>query len=161
MDVDAVNGDCAAINFIEAHKEVNQGGLASAGWTNDRNAASRLNGRGQTFNDRTFGVVAEYYLVEYNAPNRVFKRHRLCCIGCLLWFVEEFKHPFRGRRRRLQDIGDIGGLDDWLVELLNVLTKRLDISDYNMAVNRQPSTRNSDAGTMSPSRANTVYARAS
>ena len=69
-DVDAVQGDPAAVDLVEPHDQVDQRGLAGAGRPDD---GDRLAGRGdqrQVVDQRGLRVVAEGHVLELHPPAR-------------------------------------------------------------------------------------------
>src|SRR5262249_38331859 len=63
-DVDAVERDASRVELVEAHDEVDEGGLAGAGGSDDRDRLSWVDGQGEVLDERLIGLVAEGDLLE-------------------------------------------------------------------------------------------------
>ena len=63
-DVDAVERDPAAVQLVEPHDQVDQGGLAGPGRPDDRDGLPRLGDQRQVLDQRLVGLVAERDVLE-------------------------------------------------------------------------------------------------
>src|SRR5699024_160591 len=66
-DVDAVDGDAAAVQLVEAHHQVHQGGLAGAGGADDRHRVPGVGDERQVADQLPVGCVGEAHVLELHA----------------------------------------------------------------------------------------------
>ena len=132
--VDPVDRDPARVDLVEAHQEVDQGRLARAGRPDDGDGVTRLDDEVQVLDERGIGEVAEGHVLQFHpagdGPPDPGERD----VRRLLRLVEQLEDALRGRDRRLDDIGDAGGLGDRHRELTGVLDERLDTAEAQLAV---------------------------
>ena len=63
-DINAVNQDLAAIDFVEAHQQIDEGGLAGASRTNNRDHLARLGVDIHVFHQDFFRAVTKLDMLE-------------------------------------------------------------------------------------------------
>ena len=68
-DVDAIHANGAAVDIVEPHQQVDEGRLAGAGRSDDRDHPARRNLQRHVFDERLGLVVAETHVVQlHRAP---------------------------------------------------------------------------------------------
>ena len=80
-DVDSVEGDTAAVQFVEAHHQIDQGGLTGSGWSDDGHRLARLDGEGQILDEGPVLVVAERDVLEAHPTVRIFEQAGVIFVG--------------------------------------------------------------------------------
>ncbi len=121
-DVHAVHVDLAAVWLVKAHQQVNHGGLARAGGSDDRDLLSGQGVRGEPVHDLTVTVVAEAHVVKHHVSLCLRQQEGLVAfVGELLVF-QKLKHPLACRRGGLQGgerVGKAGQRVDKQVDVHN------------------------------------------
>ena len=141
-DIDAVNFDRAAVNFIKSHQQINQRRFTRARRTDDRHALAWLDVRRQAFDDGLVRLIAKDHIIKFDFALDVRQFYQILTFRLFFWLVQKFKHALGGSGGRLQHIGNVSNLHQRLVELVDVLDERLNITDFQPAVNRQPTAQN-------------------
>ncbi len=124
-DVDVVESDSAGVDFVEAHEQVYQGGLAGTGGPDD---GDHLPGPGRevhVLDQRLVRLVPERDVLELDVTDVAMtsgglgeKRH--VDVGRLLGFVEKLEDPLRRRGSGLQARRHGRDLRQWLAELARI-----------------------------------------
>ena len=139
-DVPAVEGDVATVELVEAHEQVDQGGLPRAGRSDDRHRVPRLHAQGQVPDElgvRRVGEAGVLHLDDAGArPGGT--RHQVCLTGPsslaalgvrgLLLGVEKLEDSLGRGRSGLHCRGHPAELAQRLRELLGVLDEGLHIA---------------------------------
>jgi len=123
-DVLPVYGDGAAVQLVEAHQQVDQGGLAAAGGAHDGHHLVGAHLQVQVVDQGALRCVAEAHMAKLHVALRdhggIPRR-----IGPLLLLVQQGEHPLGPRDGGLEGGDDIGGLGHRLGDLVDILQKGL------------------------------------
>ena len=99
QDVVPVNEYAAAVQFIEPHKQVNEGGFPTPGRADDGNGLAGVDDRGKVMDDQLIGPVAKMHMGKLHIPPHLFRLYGRACLRHLLLLIQEFKHTLcRGSR---------------------------------------------------------------
>ena len=141
LGVHAVNRDRAAGDLIEAHEQVDHGGLAGTGRADDGDLLPGLDGGGEVVDDRLARLVAELHVAEFHvalhvAPARMVRAEQGLLAGFVLHLrlLKEAEHAFGGRRATLQVLEGLGELRQRLGEQADVHHERHDHAELDLAV---------------------------
>ena len=133
-DVDAVEGDPAAVELVEPHDQVDQRGLAGAGRADDGHGLARLDDEVEVLDERVVRRVGERHVLELDAPVRVVQLVRgAAVVGLLLGGVEHLEHPLGGGDPGLEQVRHRRDLGQRLGELARVLDERLHVAQAHRA----------------------------
>ena len=115
-DVGAGHLDGTAVHIIEAHEQVDEGGLAAAGRADDGNALAGLYVEGKALDQRAVGQVAEGNILQLHMAVRL-QHGGVLDFRHLIVGIQQLEHTGRAGQCVLQ-LGDHAGD---LVEGLGVL----------------------------------------
>ena len=115
--VDAIEVDGSTRDLVEAHDEVDQGGLTGTGGTDDRHRMSGFGGEGHLFDERRLRSVAEAHFGEFDLSRGAWGQLLVHLVGFLLLGVEQLEGPLRRGDAGLEHVRDTGHLGDRLREL--------------------------------------------
>ena len=119
------------VELVEPHDEVDQGGLARAGGTDDRHGLTGLGDERQVGDQRALGVVGERHVFELDPPGGLGSREgglgRL--VRRLLGGVEELEDPLGRSQPGLEQVGHRRQHLERLGKLPGVLDEGLDAAD--------------------------------
>ena len=139
-NVHAVEGDATAIDVVEAHEEVDQGGLAGPRGPHDGDSLAGLDAQRQVADELDVGVVGEADAVHLDhsavrGPRCLLGRRAriIDVIGALLLGVEKLEDPLGAGRAGLDGGGHPAELPQGLGELLGVLDERLHVAQAQAA----------------------------
>ena len=96
-------------------------------------------------NNRRLRIITKDHIAKLHFAAHYWQRgsgHRVRCFGRLF---EKFKDSLGRGCRRLQHIGNIRRLGNWLIELLHILDEGLNIANLNPPLNCQPATEHRHA----------------
>ena len=142
-DVRAADLDAARLHVVEAHEQLDHGGLAGARGADQRDGlAFRHLGR-EVLDHRLLRIVAEAHVVELHVALHVGGTGGRM-VGLLLGRVEELKDALGGRGHLLQHVGHLRELGDGLREVLHVLDERLDVAHRDDALHGQEAAGDGD-----------------
>ncbi len=108
-DVHAMNQNLAAIDFVEAHQQIDQRGLAGSGRSYDGDHLSRLDVDIHVLHQDGVGLITEPDMLELHGTRSSLEG------GCgggiddvrrLLRLVQQLKDSLRRSHGRLDDVGD-------------------------------------------------------
>ena len=119
-DVVAGDGDGAAVDVIEPHEQVDEGGLAAAGGADDGDALAGLDVQRQALDERAVGQIAERDVLDLD----VAVRHELCGVlrfGGLVFSVQKLEHAGCAGQSVLQLGHDAGNFVEGLGVLVGVV----------------------------------------
>ena len=142
LGVDAVDRNRATGNLVEAHQQVDHGGLAGAGRADDSHLLAGLHGRGEVVDDGLVRVVAEAHVAEFHvAAHRLRLAVRADAQQRLLaGFVGQFRllkeaeDAFGCGRAALQVLERLRELGQRLREQADVHHERHDHAEFDLAV---------------------------
>ena len=135
----AIQGDGTGIHIIEAHEQLDHGGLACAGGADDGHLLAGLDLTAEIVDDGLVRGVAEADMAECHLTvdaAGVGPAGRVCLL-ILFRLVQKFEHPLSGSGHTLQHVGHLRKLLDGLGEVLDVLDEGLNVTDGNGAVCRK------------------------
>ena len=132
----AVQGDGTGVHIVEAHQQLDHGGLARAGGAYDGYLLAGLHRAAEIVDDGLVGSVAETHMVKGDLSVNIGGVGAVGGVCQLLFFrlVQEFEHPLGSSGHALQHIGHLRKLLDGLGEVFDVLDKGLNITDGDNAV---------------------------
>ncbi len=96
-DAVAVERDASAVQFVEAHDQVHERGLACAGRSHDCNCLPRLGDERQIGDQRVLRVVGEGDVLELDPALRIDLDNGNGWIGTLFLGVEQLEDALSGR----------------------------------------------------------------
>ena len=108
----AVDADTAAIGVVEAHEQVDDGGLTRACGANDGNRLSRLDLKIQIFDDGFFGDISKADVLDIYVAADILKDFGVGIVCFFRGFVDDAKDALRRRTSRLKLMQNIGKLID-------------------------------------------------
>ena len=111
-DVRAVHPDLPAVHVIEAHQQVDDGGLPGSGGAYDGHHLPCPRLQVQVMDDGAALVIAEVHMLQGHIALHPCKLRGAASVRQLLFLVQQAEHPLRRRQSRVQLIGDIGDLVD-------------------------------------------------
>ncbi|MNH91728.1 hypothetical protein D3C73_442960 [compost metagenome] len=133
-NVETVDDNLAAADFIEAHQQVDQRRFAGTGWPYNGNGLSGADLNVHVFNQNSIFLVAEFHMTEFNRAffciHWAFGQGRTDFRNFLL-FIQKLKYTFCRSNRRLNNVGNIGCLRNRHGELARILDKCLNVPDIN------------------------------
>ena len=140
----SIQQDTATIDVVEAHQQFDDGGLSGTGMTHNCNLLTRLDAGREIVDDLGLGGVAKADSVKSHTSLDTLSTDPFCHRGFwnLFFFLKECKDTFCGSHGLLQDIGDLGYLDNRLLEVAQVLDESLDIANGDVAVYCQIASHN-------------------
>ena len=127
-DVGAGDFDGAAVDIIEPHEQVDEGGLAAAGGADDGDALAGLDVQRQTLDERAVGQIAEGDVLDLD----VAVRHELCGVlrfGGLVFSVQQLEHAGCAGQSVLQLGHDAGNFVEGLGVLVGVVQEDAQLAD--------------------------------
>jgi len=142
LDVVPIHQNRAAVHIVEAHEQLDHGGLAGAGGSDDRDALPGVRVEGEVVDDDFIRAVAKAHVPEIHAPHHLLQLHRRFSVGSFLRFGQEFEDALRGGGGLLQDVGDVRNLRQRLGEGADILDESLNIADGDGFANRQIAAQN-------------------
>ena len=127
----AVQGDGTGVHIVEAHEQLDHGGLARAGGADDGHLLAGLHRTAEVVDDGLVRGVAEFDVVEGHLTVDAGGVCPAGRVGGLVLFrlVQELEHPLGGSGHALQHVGHLRQLLDGLGEVLDVLDEGLDVAD--------------------------------
>ncbi len=140
-----IHQDGAVVDIVEAHQQLDHGGLAGAGRTDDGDLLAGFGVEREVVDDDLIRVVTEVDILEIHPPGRWSRTGTESTdIGRFLGFSQELEHTLGRGHGLLEDVGDIGDLGDRLGEGAHVLDESLDIADGDRALDGQVSAQDTD-----------------
>ena len=112
----AINGDGPLVDFIELHKQVNNGGLTCPGRPYNGNLLTRSGLGRKVINDGLIRPITEGNLVEGDLPLNVGQGLWQLVVIRHFFFIKEFGDPTHGCPRLLQGGHALGQLGNGLTE---------------------------------------------
>ena len=132
LDGDAVDEDVAAGDFVEAHEEVDQGGLAGAGRTDDGDLHARLDLAREVLDGELLGIIAEANVPEFDFAADVVMVEQLLLFAFFGKFfeLEEAEDPVAGGGAKLDGGAGLTDLGKRLLEEGDVNDEAGDDTDF-------------------------------
>ena len=131
LDVMPIHQNGPAVDVIEAHQQLNHGGLAGTGGADDGDLLAGFGIEGKVIDDDLIGVVTEVNILEIHTTFDLAQLNRCSGIGNFFRFSQELEDTLSSSHGLLENIGDIGDLGDRLGKGADILDKSLDITDGN------------------------------
>ena len=142
-DVVAIDFDAAAVEIIEAHEEVYNGGLASTGRADERDGLAGLGLEGDVFEDVLLLGVAEGDVVEVDVAFGLVHQIGGGLVHGFGLGIHDFEYALRAGQRRLNRRDLMRDFVDGARELTGILKEGLDVADGDYAAHREET---ADAG---------------
>ena len=142
--VDAVQVDVSAVDLVEAHQKIDDGGLARPGRPHDGDRLTRVHVQVEVLDERLVGLVSEGDVLQDDAPLGGEQGRSTGAVGCLLVGCQELEDPLGRGQTRLQQVHLAGDLHDRVGELARVLDEGLDVAQRHGPIDRQVPTDDSD-----------------
>ena len=122
-DIMAVYLDGAAVDVIEPHQQLDHGGLAGSGRTDDGNLLPRLYLGAKIIDNDMIRIISEMHMVKFHTPFQAFQSH--CIRHRLVFFrlFQELEHALGSCCRGLKHVGHLRYLLDRLGKTSYVLDK--------------------------------------
>ena len=133
--VDAVDGDGAAGDLVEAHQQVDQGGFAAAGGADQGNALAGLNAQVHVFNQGHIRHIAELDMLKLHTACTVGQGNGIGGIGQDGVFVNKVEHTLRTGQGVLQLGHNAGNIIERLGVLVGIVQQNRKLADRNAAAN--------------------------
>ena len=127
-DFGAGDFDGAAVDIIEPHEQIDEGGLAAAGGADDGDALAGLDVQRQALDERAVGQIAEGDVLDLD----VAVRHELYGVlrfGGLVFSVQQLEHAGRAGQSVLQLGHDAGNFVEGLGILVGVVQEDAQLAD--------------------------------
>src|SRR5260370_5969795 len=139
----AIHQNPTTIDFVEAHQQIDQGGLARACRTDNGDPLSWLDIDIHILHQDGIFFIAKLDMLELDCRLWMLKNLRISGLRYLLLLIEQLKDMLSRRHRRLNYIGEIGQLGDRQGKPLSVLNKRLHIPNRNHSLRDEYATDHS------------------
>ena len=132
----AVQGDGTGIHIIEAHEQLDHGGLACAGGADDGHLLAGLDLTAEIVDDGLVRGVAEAHMVKGDLSVNVGGVGAAGRVGQLrlLRLVQKLEHALGSSSHALQHIGHLRKLLDGLGKVFDILDKSLNITNGDNTV---------------------------
>ena len=145
-DVGAGHLDGTAVHIIEAHEQVDEGGLAAAGRADDGNALAGLYGEIQIFDQMLLRRVGERDVLQLYAAGDGFKLLRVQCVRRFGRLVDQLEDPCGAGQRVLKLRDHAGDLVEGLGVLVRVAEEARQSADRDRACHGAERAGKADAG---------------
>ena len=116
-----IHGELTAWHSIETHEQIENGGLAGTGGTNDGNGLAGLCRHGDAVEDLFVGNVTEMHILKLYLTLCILQNHRICHIHSLRLLIQDAEYSLRRRKCRLQIADNVGKLVDGSCEFARIL----------------------------------------
>ncbi len=136
-DIHPVYSDDPSLHLVKAHDQVNQCGLAGPGRAHYSHGLPGLDLDAQILHQQGIFSITEFDMLETHLTPGKGNDRRILAVGPLLLFIQDLENPLRRSDSGLQDIGDIGHLNDGMGELTHILDKGLHIPDEDSPLRHQ------------------------
>ena len=143
-DVGAGHLDGTAVHIIEAHEQVDEGGLAAAGRADDGNALAGLYVEGKALDQRAVGQVAEGNILQLHMAVRL-QNGGVLDFRHLIVGIQQLEHAGGAGQSVLQLRHHAGDLVEGLGVLVGVAQKHAQLADGDAAPHRVHSTHKAHA----------------
>ena len=127
--IDLVEADAPGPDVVEAHEQVDDGGLAGARRTHDRHGLAGPNLEVEIADQRIVGLVAEVDVLQRDGAAGVPKLHPAVHVGDLLFGVQKLEHTLGRGETRLEQVHLARDLHDRHRELARILDEGLDVAE--------------------------------
>ena len=141
-DVITIDLDGTALYIIEAHEQLDDGGLACTCGTDDGDGTAGFGGGTQVMDDDLVGIIAKSDIFKGDTTFDGGRIDRGIFTVGLFCFVQQAKDTLGSRHGRLQLVTDAGDLVDGLAEALGIGQHGLDVTNGDLAAGSQPCTQN-------------------
>ena len=142
----AVHRHAAGVDVVEAHEQVDEGGLSAAGVADERNAAPGLGGKVEVLQDRAAGRVREGHVVERDFALDAAELEGSLGVRLLERLVDELKEVARAGDGVLQLRDHAGDVVERLGVLVGVLEEGGEAAHGDAAAEHDERAEDTDGG---------------